>query len=369
MPKSVLVNCSFAQSLTKFRGELLAEMVRRGHRVHVTAPDFTDALRGELLSLGVTPVAITFRRTGQNPFGDLLYLLMLRRLIRVLQPDLVFNYTIKPNIWGSLAAASTGVPVASMITGVGYLLIEGTGAHRIAIQSIARALYGVALKRNFAVIFQNPDDVSDFLERDMVNAGQVRVVHGSGVNLEYFQPAPLPEEPSFLMIARLLKTKGVHEYVEAASQLKDRNPSARFRLVGMLDDGPDAADPDLIGRFEDSNVEYLGELKDVRPALAAASIYVLPSYREGTPRSVLEAMAMGRAVVTTDVPGCRETVVDGVNGVLVPARNAAILADAMEELANDPRRRASMGNASLRRARERFDVRAVNAHLLELLGL
>jgi glycosyltransferase involved in cell wall biosynthesis len=195
------------------------------------------------------------------------------------------------------------------------------------------------------------------------------LINGSGVDLEYFAPSPLPEQPVFLMIARLLGAKGVREYAAAALRIRSRRSGARFLLAGYRDGGPDCIRAAELDGWVSEGLEYLGPLGDVRPAIRESSVYVLPSYREGTPRSVLEAMAMGRPIITADVPGCRETVVHGKNGLLVPPRDPESLAAAMESLIEQPGLRAEMGARSLELCRSKYDVDAVNTALLEHLGL
>ncbi len=340
-----------------------------GYAVHVTAPDIGDQTRAQLEALGAQPHTVRLHRSGLNPFSDFAYFRELYSLQRAIKPVLTVNYTIKPNIWGSFAARLARAPSASMVTGVGYLMIAGKGVKRRIVQALAKRLYAAALSRNRVVIFQNNDDVSDFIAAGIVTKDKVRTVRGSGVNLQYFHPAPLPPDPVFLMIARLLRTKGVQEYVDAAARVRANHARTRFLLVGMVDSGPDGLPLDEIARLNDRGVEYLGALADVRPVLAESSVYVLPSYREGTPRSVLEAMAMGRPIITTDAPGCRETVRPGENGLLVPVRDVGALQAAMEALANDPSLRATMGQASLVMATQYFDVERVNSDLIKHLGL
>lgn len=301
--------------------------------------------------------------------ADLRYLREMLSLQRRIKPALVLNYTIKPNIWGSFAARLLGIPAYSMVTGLGYIMIEGAGLKRRLIQALAKRLYALALSKNRAVIFQNNDDVEEFTKAGIVDPSKVRIVRGSGVNLKHFASAPLPAAPVFLMIARLLRTKGVREYADAAKATKSVHPNARFLLVGMHDSGPDGIAVEEIGDWAQYGIEYLGPKDDVRPALAEASIYVLPSYREGTPRSVLEAMAMGRPILTTDVPGCRETVRHERNGLLVPARDAAALQAAMVRLIENPDEREAMGRESLAMAWELFDVDKVNRELIGHLGI
>lgn len=367
----VLVLASHAPSLVNFRGPLIREMIRRGWRVTAAAPDFDEATTAALRVLGATPADSPVARTGMNPLADLAYGRALIRLFREQRPDILLAYTIKPVIWGMLAARAIGVRrKVALVTGLGYAFTEGAGdgLRRRLAEVAASTLYRLALPGADRVLFQNPDDRDLFLGRGLLrDRGQVAVVDGSGVDLDHYAPAPLPQEPVFLMIARLLGAKGVREYAEAALALKRRHPDARFQIAGWLDPGPDAiAETELRGWVE-GGLEYLGRLDDVRPAVTAARVYVLPSYREGTPRSVLEAMAMGRPIITTDAPGCRETVEDGVSGLLVPPRDASALERAMEHLLRDAAAAAAMGRRSLERARSRYDVHRVNGQILAAL--
>lgn len=366
---SILINGSHPDSLLNFRGDLIRELIANGYEVHASAPDITGRTRDLLENMGARPHSIELRRAGQNPMADLRYLCHMLALQRRVKPTLILNYTIKPNIWGSFAARLLGIPVYSMVTGLGYIMIEGEGIKRRLIQALAKRLYALALSNNIAVIFQNNDDVDEFVKAGIVDRSKVRVVRGSGVSLAHFSPAPLPTSPVFLMIARLLRTKGVHEYAAAAKGVKGAHPDVRFLLVGMQDFGPDGVAPEDIDKWAEYGIEYLGPKDDVRPTLAEASVYVLPSYREGTPRSVLEAMAMGRPILTTDVPGCRETVRHERNGLLVPARNVAALQAAMVRMIENPGEREAMGRESLIMARQLFDVDKVNRELIGHLGI
>ena len=371
-PLHVLLLASHAPSLTNFRGPLIAEMVRRGWRVTAAAPDFDATTRAAVVALGAQPVEVPMAATGMNPLADLAYRRSLIALFRREQPDVLLAYTIKPVIWGLLAARAAGVGRSvALITGLGYAFTDGTsgGLKRLVAGVMASALYRLALGRADRVLFQNPDDRDLFLDRGLLrDHGQVGVVDGSGVDLDHYTPAPLAEAPVFLMVSRLLYAKGVREYARAAAALKARHPQARFQLAGWRDDGPDTVSEAELQGFIDGGVEFLGRLDDVRPALAAARIYVLPSYREGTPRSVLEAMALGRPVITTDAPGCRETVVEGVNGLKVPPQDAVALEAAMEQLILHPEQAAAMGEASLERVRARYDVHRVNAQILSAVS-
>ena len=366
----VLLNGSFAPSLVKFRGAFIQAMIARGHRVHCTAPDIGADIRETLEEWGAQVHEVPLSRTGLGLAGQLIYFRALRALMRQIRPDVVIGYTIKPNVFGSLAARSLGIRSASMVTGLGFAFsASGTFVQKQAMR-LSRVLYRLATSANDRVIFQNGDDLADMIAAGcLADPGKARMINGSGVDLAHYAPAPLPDAPVFLMIARLLVAKGVREYAAAAVALKQRHPDWSFRLVGFLDEGPDGVTTAELAQWQAGGVEFLGEQEDVRPALRAASVYVLPSWREGTPRSVLEAMATGRPVITTHAPGCRETVTDGHNGLLVPVRDAEALTLAMERLGRDAALRERYGAASLAVAQEKYAVEKVNAALLGHLGL
>ena len=363
----VLLFGSYAPSLVGFRGPLIADMVAAGHEVFAMAPDIDEASAAAIRTLGAEPVEVPLARTSLNPLGMLRNARAIRRAAAAIRPDVLIAYTIKPVILGSRLKVPTFVP---MITGLGYAFLGTGGLKRALVRAAAERLYRRALKRAKVVIFQNPDDLADFKRLGILDAATpTAIVNGSGVDLDQFAQAPLPPEPHFLMIARLLRDKGVREFATAAARLKRERPNVHVSLAGWLDESPDTITQTELDAMQESGVTYLGRLDDVRPALAAASVYVLPSYREGTPRSVLEAMAVGRAIITTDAPGCRETVEQGVNGFLVPPRDADSLYDAMMRFVRDPSLAAKMGPQSRRIAEQRYDVRAVNADLLRIAGL
>ena len=368
----VVVIASLAESLINFRGPLLAAMIARGHRVTALAPGENSSVAARLDAMGVDYRPLTLERTGMNPLRDLGALFQLVGHIRELQPDVVFGYTIKPVVYGSLAARLAGVPrIYSMITGLGYSFI-GEGFRQRPIAMLVSALYRVSLYVNAGVFFQNPDDMEMFCSRHLLNCpSKAILVNGSGIDLDRYPPSEtIPDKPSFLLIARLLRDKGIVEYVEAASILKKRYPEASFRLLGPFDTNPAVISREELDRWQhEGNIEYLGETDDVRPYIADCSVYVLPSYREGTPRTVLEAMAMGRAVVTTDTAGCRETVREGENGFLVPVCDSLSLASAMERFIIDPGLCVTMGQRSRQIAVEKYDVRKVNEVMLNAMGL
>jgi glycosyltransferase involved in cell wall biosynthesis len=397
----IVVVAGYAPSLVNFRGPLLRALVARGHKVMALAPpdepgapDTAVALR----ALGVELIRFPMQRGGVDPLQDLRTLRALRREFLELKPELILAYTIKPVIYGSLAARwaargleASGAPVmASLITGLGYgfgglELDAGPGAQqwsgRRLLSELVVRLYRKALENNRVVLFQNPDDRDLFASLGIINqkGGQgqrVAVVAGSGVDLGHYAVAPpvLADghtgAPIFLCIARLLWAKGVGVYVEACRLLKQRHPQAVCRLLGPLDSVPDAVPEEIVRRWrEDRVVEILDPVADVRPHLAQASVFVLPSFREGTPRSVLEAMALGRPVVTTDVPGCRQTVEEGVTGYLVPPFEPGALMLAMSRFIEQPELIAQMGAAGRRLAEERFDAELVVRDMLVALGL
>ncbi|WP_257313127.1 glycosyltransferase family 4 protein [Geothrix fuzhouensis] len=363
-----------ARDLVNFRGHLISELARAGHTVYGIAPGGTPAIREELRKLGATYVPVDIDRTGLNPLHDLRTLFRLWTLFRRLRLEALLAYEIKAVVFGTLAAERAGVPHRfAMITGRGTTLQgEATGFRLRAVRSAVKALYRLALRRCRGVLFQNEDDLAFFREEGLLPEGKAsRIVNGSGVDLDHFAPAPLPDGPaSFLFVGRLLRDKGLQEYVEACRAVAGGPVPARFQILGPLDSNPNAIHADQVAAWgREGIVTYLGETEDVRPALASAHVLVLPSYGEGTPRSVLEAMAMGRAIVTTDAPGCRATVRDGRNGFLVPVRNSDALAKAMTKLATDRSLIARFGAEGRRIAEETYDVRRVTADILAFMEL
>lgn len=371
--RHLLLLASSARSLTNFRGPLIRDVLAAGHKVSVGAPDIGTDQRARLEAMGAEVHDTPLERTGTGILADLRYGRGLRRLMARIRPDIVLTYTIKPNIWGAFAAARLGIPSVAMVTGLGYAFTDSGSKplRQRLVRGIARRLYRAATNRNASVIFQNPDDPRDFMAMGCLgDPDKVAIVNGSGVDTAYYARAPLPEAPVFLMVARLLRNKGVSEYAEASLRMLRDHPGARCLLAGPFDEGPDTVPRADLDRWVAGGLEYLGPLDDVRPALAKARIFVLPSYyREGTPRSVLEAMAMGRAIVTTDAPGCRETIRDGQEGYLVPVRDVDALTAAMARMLNDPRRTAAMADAAYARACEKYEVTTVNRRMLGLLGL
>lgn len=356
-----------------FRGPLIEAMLAEGHEVLALAPQADDGTRAWLARHGVAFHPIPLSRAGLSPLGDFATYSAIRSVLRHVRPDIVVGYTIKAVIYGMLAAKAAAVPVrCAMITGLGYAFTDGDASlKRRMVGRVARGLYALALRQAQVAIFQNPDDLALFRKLSLLAEGtRVGIVNGSGVDTRHFALSPLPSEPVCLMISRLVADKGVVEFLMAAKQVKAKRPDVRFVLIGPTDPNPAALPTGLLETsIAEGVVDYRGEVFDVRPAIAACSIYVLPSYREGTPRSVLEAMSMGRPVVTTDAPGCRETVTDNLNGLLVPVRSADDLAAAIIRLSDDGALRARFGEAGREMAVARYDASKVARSVLELLRL
>ncbi len=362
---------NYSPTLINFRGDLIRALVELGHEVICFGPE--AGFEQPLQELGADYRQIPLHRTGLNPLKDIKTLFSLRKVLKEIKPDIVFSYTVKPIVYGSIAAHMAGVrQMYAMIEGLGYVFTEQSIKQKILRQLVC-FLYRKALKYNRVVFFLNPDDMQLFIESGIVpNAVKPVLINGIGVNIEKFAFAPPKLSPvTFLLIARLIKDKGILEYVESARLLKQKYPDARFQLLGPLDINPVAITQEQLEQWtKEGIIEYLGKTNDVRPYIADASVFVLPSfYREGTPRSVLEAMSMGRPIITTDAPGCKETVIDGRNGFLVPVKDVDTLKSAMEKFILKPDLIVQMGEQSRIIAEEKYDVRKVNRAILQEMGL
>lgn len=349
--------------------ELIQSFLTRGWQVSCAAP--RDPAAVSLEALGVECIDVNVSRRGMNPFLEMGVVKSLYSVFRRERPNAVLNFSIKPAIYGSVAARLAGVPrVCSMITGLGYVFL-GKGVLRGLLATAASWAYRGALAGNHRVFFQNPDDRDFFVNRGIVSRPQGVVLHGTGIDTKRFSPRHSTSRAAglrFLMITRLLGDKGVREFVDAARRVRSGDNSVRCALLGPRDDNPSVISRREVEDWKkQGHVEYLGETDDVAGVIADYDVFVLPSYREGLPRATLEAMAMGKPVITTDVPGCRETVVDGVNGYLVPARDPETLAAAMERFVANPALIETMGRASRELASSRYDVHAVNREILQVI--
>ena len=307
-------------------------------------------------SIGVAYRQIKVSRNGLNPLDDIQTYFSIRRLLNEIRPDKIFVFQAKTIAYGCRAAASLEITEV-------YTLLAGLGSVYLG--------HGLKNRRSRKVFFQNQDDKSTMIGEGLLSDNQVVMIHGSGVNVEHFTPTDIPSKPTFLFIGRLIRDKGVGEYLEACQKIKRLyQDQVRCLLVGPYDSNPSALKPEELHPLVDQGmIEYFGEQTDVRPFISQCSIYVLPSYHEGTPKTVIEAMAMGRAIITTDVPGCRETVVDGCNGYLVEVKNVDAIVDKMVYLVEHPELVERMGQESRKMACEIFDVRKVNDTILRTMGI
>lgn len=363
-----------AFSMINFRGPLIAELVARGHQVFALAPDYDKNEELAISGLGAIPVHFSLDRNGMNPIRDVADVLKLARLLRCLQVDVVLSYFIKPVVYGSLAAKLAGVPRrVALIEGAGSTLSDNPiGLKGRSVRCTVIWLCRLALRQTHKTIFLNDDDIDLFISQRMVQRNQVCKIDGIGIDLDKYDVRPAATTPiQFLMMARLIYDKGVCEFVEAARRLKRKKPDVRFVLLGGIDSNPNAISETTIRQWvKEGVIEWPGQVNDVRHWLEKTSVFVLPSYyREGLPRSTLEAMAMGRPVITTDWVGCRETVLHGENGFLVPIKDPEVLADAMLRFVENPSLIHTMGTKSRRIAEQRFDVRQINKLILDAMDI
>ena len=367
------IMASLALSIVNFRGPLVREMVSRGVSVYALAPDYDDKTRAAVVSLGAVPVDSSLSRTGMNPLRDIFDFFRLLIQLRGLRLDATFAYFIKPVIYGTLASSLASVPKRfAMIEGAGYVFTDEVklSIRRRVLRTLVTKLYRLGLSQADGVFLLNPDDEKLFVNTHMVSAEKVELLNGIGLELDHYQATLPAKKPiCFILVARLLREKGLYDYIEAARRVKAIHPEVRFLLLGSGDLNPGAIpETEVHAWVAEGLVEWPGQVADVRPWIAQSSVFVLPSYREGLPRSTQEAMAMGRPVITTDAPGCRETVEEGVNGFIVPVRNPEALAQKMLTFVEHPELIYPMGIESRRIAEEKFDVHKINAQILASMG-
>ena len=360
------------ESLINFRGTLIQTLVKANYQVTSMASKTQPKVTKQLKRWGVNFCAYAVQRNHLNPLSDLKTWYALRQIFRALQPDIILAYTIKPIIWGGLASrVAPSAKFYALITGLGFAF-QGGSFFRNLLSKLIIILYRVSLRRASKVIFQNPDNMQIFISKGIINKDKCALVNGSGVDIKKFSYTPLPQKKAtiFLSIGRLLGEKGFREYAGAARIVKQQYPDTIFQLLGPEDPSPDGLSIKEVESWHNEGIiEYLGSASDVRPCIQSCHIYVLPSYHEGMPRTVLEAMAIGRPILTTDVPGCRETVINGENGYLVPKADAKALAKRMIWFIENKEQWERMGKRSRELAEEKYDVHKVNARLMEIMGL
>lgn len=355
--------------LYNFRLSLAKELRAQGHEVTLVSPP--GSFQQLLQNADFPWISFPLSRQGFNPFHELKSIWQLVQLYRRIRPDIVHHFTIKPVIYGSIAARILGIRgIINSITGLGHLFID-QGWNTRLLRTAAIWLYRISLPHTY-VIFENPEDRDIFIQRKFLKAGQTHLIMGTGVDVDKFQPTPRTNEvPVVLFSSRMLVTKGLLEFIEAAQILKQKGANARFVLAGTTDPGNPASLPEeQISAWKHSDaLEWWGWQDDMPAALARADIFCLPSYREGVPNALLEAAACGLPIVTTDAPGCRDVVTDNVNGLLVPVKNAKALADALEILIISRNIRARMGTAGREIAMEQFSTSKVNRETLAVYSL
>lgn len=365
----VIVLSAHTPSLFWFRTDMMMSFKSCGYEVVAAANEDEAKWSQKFAKFGIKYRQIFVNRNGTSPINDLRTLRSVKRLFRQENPSKVFLYNAKAVVYGGIAASKLHIEYYPLIAGLGSIFLSNGIKNKI-IKSILCWGYKKALKKSNYVFFQNKDDSHFFISQKILKKEKIVYIHGSGVNLEKFKKEPLPSENTFLFIGRLIKDKGVCEYLEACSLIKNKYKDVRCCVVGPFDSNPSALKKEELQKYIDEGViEYFGEQEDVRPYLKNCSVFVLPSYREGTPKAVLEAMAEGRAIITSDAPGCKETVVDGLNGYLVPVKDVNALAEKMSVFIENPSIAERFGQESRRLAEEKFSVISVNKIICETMKL
>lgn len=370
--KNILIVASFDKSLIRFRGDFIKHLVKEGFNVFAAAPNFTEEFQDKIRKIGAKPIEINLQRTGLNPLKDLKSILELKSVIKDHKIDIVFPYTVKPVIYSSFAANMAKTPVISLITGLGYAF-TGLTAKARTLQRFNEMLYKLSIKKNKVIVFQNKDDYQLFLDRNIIPKSQkVNFVSGSGINLNQFrfQEKNPTDLVKFLLVARLIKEKGIGLYMKAAEVLKKKYPKTEFHLIGAPETSPSAISLDELESFHKNNIIiFHGKQTNIEEHLNNVDIFVLPSYyREGIPRTTLEACSCGNPIITTDSVGCRESVKHGENGLLIEPKSVDALINAMEYFITNPKKIKEMGHNSRKYAEERFDVNIINKDLTDIIN-
>lgn len=366
----VLILSSCAETFLFYREDMMRAMLSEGHEVIAASPGSETEWSERFGALGIKYISIEgIDRNGKNPLQDMKGLFAIIKAIRDTEPDRIFAFQAKTVIYGAIAARICGVKrFYAMMAGLGSVL-RGSNVSGL-IRRILLMEYRLAYLFSRKVFFQNDDDASYMLTRGIVRPEQIVRINGTGVNMDKFSHYPVENRHEFLFVGRLLRDKGIMEYLEAAQLVKARFPEVTFRVVGGYDTNPSGIEKQVFEQYvRQGIIEYTGEVQDVRPYLKSCEVFVLPSYHEGTPKSVLEAMSTGRAIITTDAPGCRDTVVDGLNGFSVPVGDSDALAERMIWMIENSDAAVSMGLESLDICRQKYDVRLVNATILQTMEL
>ena len=354
--------------LLNFRSDLIKDILKKNYKVIASSSSLDNDSKIHMKNLGVTYQPIYLNRHGLNLIGDVRTLMNLYSLYRKHKPDLILAHGIKLVIWGGISAWFSKIPFYALITGLGFAF-QGKSFKRKLLTRLVSFLYKVSLKNSKAIIFQNKDNRDLFIEKNIISESKTFIVNGSGVDINKYSYTKLPEtDVSFLLVARLLGEKGLREYAAAAKIVKEKFPNIKFELIGAEDASMDAIPLEEIKSWS-NYVNYNGSTKDVRPYIKACHVYVLPSHHEGLPRSTLEAMSMGRPILTTNASGCKETVEEGINGFMVPVGSTNRLADKMIWFVNNKDKIQIMGKQSRKIVEKKFDVRKVNEDMLRIMNI
>lgn len=352
---------------------MIEDMAANGWKVYVLAPDFIDKFRNTLKAAGAIPVDIKMVRTGLNPAGDVRTLYNLVKTLKQISPDATFSYGIKPVIYGLISSRIADVPNRyAMIAGLGLLYVDQSPVklRSMFLKRLANLMYRFSLRYADKVFFQNFGDIDLFVGSHMIPESKVVKINGTGVDLNDFDLSNNGNDSvTFILVSRLIKEKGIYDYVEAAKRIKKMYTGVTFILLGDRDENPNSVEfSDLKRWVAEGIVEWPGHVDDVRPWLSRSSVFVLPTYyREGIPKSILEAMAMGKPVITTDIHGCREAVIDGENGFLIEPKNVDSLIQKMDYLIKNPDMIDNMGWRSRERAEKYFNVTDVNKKIIDVI--
>lgn len=355
MKIAVVLNTSW--NIYNFRKGLIKSLMDKGNQVITIAPK--DNYTNKLMEMGCRHIPVKMDSRGARPLKDFLLILELYWIYKKIKPDVILHYTIKPNIYGTIAASLLGIPVVNNVCGLGTIFLKDNIVSKVAI-----GLYRIAFRFPKKIFFQNEDDKNLFVERKIVSKKVCDLLPGSGININDFSPGTNLKNKrfTFLLISRLIYDKGILEYVEAVERLKKEGIDAKFQLLGPIDEKHKRGIPNHIIQewIEKNQVEYLGSTADVKPFIENADCIVLPSYREGTPKSLLEAASMAKPIVATNVPGCNNVVRDGKNGYLCNLKDSSDLARKMKLMFSlEPQSRFEMGEYSRDYVKQKFDENIV----------